>query len=234
MSSAALGRILRSCFVRTWRLVRSIRYVFSSPRGVFTHIYRTNRWGDPVSISGPGSNPENTAAILAAIPGILERYDVASILDIPCGDYAWMRHLPFDGRYIGADVVPDIITRNRELYAAPSRRFEVLDLLVDALPRVDLILCRDCMVHLSNGQVRRGIARILASRSRLLLATHFPNCRRNKDIITGSWRPINLEIAPFRLPPPILMIDEPKSLHQGKTLSLWKLDDCLEKMRDVR
>lgn len=178
-----------------------------------------------MSLSGPGSNPDNVASILDGIPKVLERHRVNSMLDIPCGDFAWMRHLPFDGEYIGADIVEGIIAANTERFGSQSRRFAVLDLLIDQLPTVDLVLCRDCMVHLSNRRISQAIRNILATDSRLLLATHFPACARNPDIISGSWRAVNLELAPFNLPAPILSIDEPSSLHAGKTLSLWRLDD---------
>lgn len=215
---------------RAWHHLRSLRYAFSNTRAVFTHIYNTNQWGDTTSFSGPGSNPANTAAILAGMPVVLDRYEIESILDIPCGDFSWMQHLSYNGNYIGADIVPTIIRRNRSRYANTKRRFFELDLLTDDLPTVDLILCRDCMVHLSTRQVLRSIRNILATGSTYLLATDFPRCDRNTNIITGCWRPISLEKKPFNLPPPIYRIEEPESLCPGKTLSLWRLADICDSL----
>lgn len=37
---------------------------------------------------------------------MLKKYSIKSILDIPCGDFSWMKKIELDGiEYIGADIV---------------------------------------------------------------------------------------------------------------------------------
>ncbi len=50
-------------------------------------------------------------------------------------------------RYVGADIVPDIIRMNQRKYGNHIRQFRILDITKDELPRSDIILCRDCLVH---------------------------------------------------------------------------------------
>jgi hypothetical protein len=46
----------------------------------------------------------------------------------------------------------------------------------------------------------------------------------NVDIVTGDWRYLNLQAAPFFLPRPIRWIDE-QGREAAKHLALWKFAD---------
>ena len=110
--------------------------------------------------------------------------------------------------YIGADIVPQLIDDNNALFAPSQRRFEILDLTKDSLPTVDLIVCRDYLIHSSNRLVIRALRNIVNSGSKFVLLTTFPRSRLNEDMPTGGWRPLDLTVPPFGLPAPDLVIDE--------------------------
>ena len=59
-------------------------------------------------------------------------------------------------RYIGADFLPELIAENLRRYAAPNREFRELDLTAAPLPAADVLLCRDCLVHLSFADIQRA------------------------------------------------------------------------------
>ena len=72
-------------------------------KDAFSVIYRNGGWGNVSSgnfrqISGPGSNLNKTVNIQATLSAILDEIksthnrDVVRMLDIPCGDFTWMRH----------------------------------------------------------------------------------------------------------------------------------------------
>lgn len=67
-----------------------------------------------------------------------------------------------------------------------------------------------------------------ASKSKYLLTTTFTNRKRNMNIKTGNWRPLNLEIEPIHFPKPILLISENctegNMAYTDKSLGLWELD----------
>lgn len=199
-------------------------------RTLFTDIYRNNSWGGVHSVSGPGSELAQTDRIIRALPTLFRTFNIRSMLDIPCGDFHWMRWVDLARvDYIGADIVPEIVARNR-MYPAPrNMRFESMDLLQDPLPAVDLILCRDCLVHFDFAAIARSLDNILASGARYLLTTTFTGSRINHDISTGAWRPLNLESPPFRLPRPRQVIQEgcreKGGAYADKALALWRIED---------
>ena len=199
----------------------------------FQRIFEENTWGNSESVSGEGSNLARTAVVRAKLPGLLARHGVRSILDAPCGDFFWMKEVELGQvEYIGVDIVPAIITRDVEQYAGAGRRFLLCDLVEDALPPADLILCRDCLVHLPYDEIRRTIGNFRRSGATWLLTTTFTGPRENHDIVLGDWRALNLERAPFNFPQPADVIneesdevDEELGAFPDKSLGLWRLAD---------
>jgi len=215
--------------------VRATGALTGSPRRTFTRIYQENAWGSAESRSGPGSNLLATEPIRRALPALLAELRVAALLDVPCGDFNWMKELPLpDIHYLGGDVVPDLIADNTRRYGTALRTFTVLDLTTGPLPRADLVLVRDCFIHLSCRHIRAALRCIRASGSTHLLTTTNPRVRENHDIVTGSYRPINLEAPPFGFPRPLWSVREgPASdpvsggplRERGDCLGLWRIAD---------
>lgn len=179
----------------------------------FARIYASGDWtlvddDGAVSRSGLGSNLEQTEALRSELPALLAELGAESVLDIPCGDLFWMSRIDLGvDRYIGADIVADVIRANEATYGG-GRTFRVLDLRRDDLPRVDVIFSRDCLVHLSNAEVALCLRNIVRSGSRYLATTIFTDRSRNEDIAAGEWRPLNLCLPPFGLPAPIRVLNE--------------------------
>jgi hypothetical protein len=216
-----LQRALRGLYVAWRKRSNPTRYLF-------TDIFERRLWGDGPSVSGPGSDLEQTRAVCESLPGLFEELEIERLLDLPCGDFHWMSRVPLNGlRYVGADIVSELVRRNQARHAREGVTFEQLDLLRDPLPAADLILCRDCLVHFSFADIRTALERFATSGARYLLTTHFPGTAANREIETGDWRPLNLELAPFHLPPPKKLIFEACTLeggaHRDKVLGLWRI-----------
>lgn len=193
---------------------------------VFTDIYRTNRWGSDETRSGPGSEVQRMKRVITQLGELVRDLEVRSVLDAPCGDFNWMQHVDLHGAdYLGGDVVAELIEANRVSYGGPRRDFQLLDFTAQPVPCVDLILCRDALVHFSYQHVVEALTRFRESGSRYLLATTFSRTRANTDIVTGWWRPINLSRPPFELPQPLRVIGEEafNDLYDDKALALWDL-----------
>jgi hypothetical protein len=196
----------------------------------FAHnVEQCRRVGDE-SLSGPGSCLYHTAEIRQRLPLLIQDLGVRTMIDAPCGDFNWMRHVSLAlDHYIGVDLIGTLIDQNRNLYGGPARTFLRLDLTRDPLPSAGLIFCRDCLVHLSFDDVRRALRNFQRSGSTYLLTTTFVNRQTNVDVATGGWRPLNLQRAPFHLPEPIRVLDEKCSEGAGKytdkSLGLWRLAD---------
>ena len=196
---------------------------------MFSKIYKTNSWGDDESFSGTGSNLGQTSGIIELLPQLFKKYSIKTVLDIPCGDFNWMKHVDFDGiEYIGADIVKEII-KNNQKYSRENIKFVQMDIISSNLPKVDLIFSRDCLVHFSNEDILKTLNNIKKSGSTYLLTTTFPDHHENMDIKTGKWRTINLEQPPFDLNKPLEIIreecTEDDHLYYDKSLALWEIKD---------
>jgi hypothetical protein len=192
-----------------------------SRREVFRQIARENSWDGTESVSGPGSSMEATSLLRAALPKLLTTYKCRTLLDIPCGDAYWIsRTLTGEINYIGADIVPELVERNRASYPAFGR-FEVIDLVSDELPCVDMIMIRDCFIHLPNRMVSIAIENVKRSDARYVLVSTYPHRADNIDIEIGGFRAIDLEKAPFSLPKPLEVIVETEGIVSGKSMALW-------------
>nr|WP_306267874.1 class I SAM-dependent methyltransferase [Pararhizobium sp. IMCC3301] len=195
---------------------------------VFRQIARNNTWDGTESVSGPGSTMEATSLLRAALPDLLEKYEIRSFLDIPCGDAYWISQaLPAGIEYVGADIVSGLIERNRA-EKGDFGQFKVLDLVNSELPTCDLVMVRDCLIHLPNKAVIQALQNIRRSGARYLLTTTYPDWAQNIDIEFGGFRPVDLEKAPFCLPQPLVMILETEHSQSGKTMCLWTVADLPE------
>jgi hypothetical protein len=197
---------------------------------IFIEIYNKNYWGDKDTISGTGSNLIQTKLIIESIPNILKEYKISTILDIPCGDFYWMNNVNLNGiNYIGADIVKELIEVNTRKYESFNISFKKLNLIEDELPKVDLIFCRDCLVHFSFENIYKSITNICNSHSKYFMTTTFIEREKNVDIETGQWRPINFETYPFHFPEPRKIINEGctenNNIYSDKSLGLWDIND---------
>lgn len=197
---------------------------------VFTDIYKTNAWNGDDSISGPGSDIHQTRNITKELPALFNEFAIASMLDIPCGDFHWMKHVDLSNiDYTGADIVNDIIINNSEKYRKDGVYFQKLNIITDNLPMVDLVFCRDCFVHFSFNDIFQALDNICNSQSKYLLTTTFIERKVNNNIFTGQWRTLNLELTPFSLPSPLKLIcegcTEGDSAYADKMLGLWRIND---------
>ena len=222
-----MQQFIKSSFPQTWQTLKRFRQGvlnLRSSQSVFRRIYHNNSWGDSESMSGPGSNLNSTEVVRGMLPKFLREVGAESLLDIPCGDLYWMDQVDLGSiKYVGADIVPEIIEANRSRFADSSRRFEVLDIVKDKLPAADVLLCRDCFIHLPNRMVQTALSGICQGAFKYLMTSTFVDVEENVDIELGGFRPINLLQAPFRLPPPLQSL--PEGGHEGKSIAVWKCSD---------
>ena len=187
-------------------------FALGSPEDRFTRIYETNHWNNFESRSGEGSTIGNTAILRAALPAVFEKYEVERFLDAPCGDFNWMQAVVDDTDiiYIGGDIVRPLVEQNVKNFASDRISFQHLDLTRDPLPAVDMMMCRDCLFHLSYRDIAKVLQNVLASDVPLLLTTTIaaPGGARlkNKDIETGDMRRIDLFSHPFNAPKDVLEV----------------------------
>jgi glycosyltransferase involved in cell wall biosynthesis len=195
----------------------------------FDKIYKNNGFLGTESVSGEGSSLFQTRIIREELPKLLKELGVIHFLDVPCGDFNWMRYLDLSGICItGGDVVEDIVARNNDAYGNENRNFECLNIITGPLPKADLIFCRDCLVHLNFADGLAALEQFRKSGAKWLLTTTFIDRDSNDDLYEGTvWRPLNLEKAPYNLPKAERYINEGctegDNMYGDKCLALWRL-----------
>src|SRR5262245_50296933 len=95
--AGALGRrSTRPCAsAASWPFAATLNAAVTSSRDIeqtFTDIYRRNAWGGTESVSGTGSGLAETRALRSSLRLLIDDFEIATMLDIPCGDFHWMQH----------------------------------------------------------------------------------------------------------------------------------------------
>lgn len=183
---------------------------------VFSEIYANRVWGGSRAqqldfCSGLGSFPDNSSDYEDVVVQFIKDNDIASIVDVGCGDFqVSQRILEKIGkslRYIGVDVVPDLIERNNRLFANEFVSFQVADAVTDPLPSGDLLITREVLQHLSNESVQAVLEKVKSFPFALITNGVAQNpIRKNIDIVAGSSTRVSLgsglwlERSPFNFP----------------------------------
>ena len=196
----------------------------SHRRRVFERIWRANTWGSRESRSGPGSELVRTERFRAAPAAFLEKVRPGVLLDAPCGDYNWMRHVPLpEGcRYVGIDIVGPMVRDLDARWGSPTVSFVHGDILSDPLPPADVWLCRESLFHMPLADAARVLERWRLSGIPWFLATTSPDVPANHDVETGGWRPLNLELEPFCLGEPMARLPDGSRSAPGKVVGVWR------------
>ncbi len=173
-------------------------------KAYFTGVFDNKVWGDHQTVSGPGSTLEYTANLRRELPMLFDRFAIRSVLDAPCGDMNWMKPVlssrPFLD-YTGGDIVKGLVQQNTKAHGRKNIRFLELDLTKDALPKADLMICRDCMIHLPQAQIFDVLRNFKKSGIGYLLATtYIVDDNFNTDIPMGNFFPIDLMAPPYNFP----------------------------------
>ena len=195
---------------------------------VFTNIFHTGK-----SRPSRASLLHATKPLRAELTDLFRDLDIKTLVDAPCGTGEWITTVTGDlDAYYGFDIVSETVAIARELNKDRQKHvFDTLDVTTALVPRVDAILCRDCLVHLTLDLAQQAIENFKASGSTYLLATTFPTRTANPVGSVGGWRPLNLQLAPFNFPEPVrLMRDRLPTEgdnYADKSVGVWRISDLV-------
>jgi hypothetical protein len=191
---------------------------------IFTDIIQQHRWLD--HICGTGSTMTNTENVRKYLPEVMAKLGCISLLDAPCGDYSWMSQVkwPEGFQYIGADIVAPMIDRLKTQW--PDRDFRHINIITDPLPKMDVMLCRDCLIHLPWADIRRVIQNVVDSGIGYLAATSYLHGEQN-DISMGGCHHINLRANPACFPDPLYAILDQGHQILEHHIMFWSRDQLI-------
>ncbi|MCK9556267.1 glycosyltransferase [bacterium] len=222
------------------------RNKLSNTEEIFTKIYQHNKWRGTESKSGKGSDSIQTSELISALPAFFKKWGLKIIVDAACGDWNWMSkiipNIEFD-KYTGIDIVGDLIQNNNKNFTNDKIQFKQKNIILYPLEeKADVILSRDTLNHFSDKDALNALDHFIHSGTTYILITNFGKHRENTDIMTGNWRPICFENAPFNFPEPLDRIMEnctekdSSGSYEDKHLALWKLEDiytCIRKSQQI-
>ncbi len=173
---------------------------------IFTEIYEKAGWGrndQGIGYSGLGSTVEHTQTYRQFIEDFIRENYITSVVDLGCGDWTFSKLIDWQGAtYLGIDVVKPVIEENIRLYSSPTIEFRAEDIINADLPRADLLICKDVLMHLTNEDVQIVLQKIGGFKH--CIFTHdvdfATRTAQNGDISRGGFRHVDLRKSPFYLP----------------------------------
>jgi hypothetical protein len=216
----------------------------NTTKNIFTEIYDNRKWDSADSqndsVSGPGSSLLHTVNIRKELPELLKTFKITTVFDAPCGDLNWMSKVleqcP-DIEYVGGDIVDALIETNREKYSDKfNAKFVTIDITKDELPNSELMICRECLFHLSNKDIMAFLNNFLKSDISALLMTSDLTPDKNFDIDTGGFRWVNFFQAPwnFEANQIYTINDWPYPTPPSRQMYLWsreQIEDFVSKIK---
>ena len=206
---------------------------------VFSDFYDNYSFGgSSESRSGGGSTLDATENLRKDIVKLVNEKDIKSVIDIPCGDFNWMKEVVFRfDTYLGGDIVPKCIKENNERYSNSRIKFIEFDIMNDKIPNGDLLIVRDVIGHFPLEDGKKIVSNILNSNCKYLLATTWYNLNdktyynkhENYNVEYGRWYALNLMSKPFNFPEPERIIEEEAKIDGyddgvRKILGLWDIE----------
>ena len=195
----------------------------------FREVYENKVWGTG---SGIGSSIEYAASTICHLRDVIQRHRIGLFIDAPCGDQQWvyiLRRIFPHMRYVGVDVVPAIIMRNKRVFEEknPMTEFFLLDLTEDQAFQTlwinsklwreheaainssqnphAAIFSRHVLEHNSFDSIFKIYNNVRTSEAEFFIGTWQPWARENRDLDrNGGYRELDATKPPFSLPYPML------------------------------
>ncbi len=206
--------------------VKSIKKTPWPTKEAMAQIYNLNLWGGKKGTyySGEGSHKsELVAPYIEELTKFLKSFKKQLIVcDLGCGDFNIGNQIyNYTQKYIGVDIVPELVAFLRESYSNEKLEFLCLDIAKDALPKADCIILRQVLQHLSNEEVGELLFKLVDYKY-VIFTDHIPlgDFEPNKDIVSGQSIRIKKRSGLDLLSPPFNM-----KIKSSKTLLEIKLEN---------
>jgi SAM-dependent methyltransferase len=188
----------------------------------FSEIYYRGAWGPGFGehsrfFSGGGSHvPVLTEPYVQLLCDALSKERLSHVIDIGCGDFAVGRRIaPVCQKYLGIDIVPELVSSLRDRFSSKSVEFACLDVVTDAVPHGDICLIRQVLQHLSNEDILRVLEK-LRDFDLIVVTEHLPDAPDqavfNADIESGAGIRLCLNSGVYVDKPPFRMSDRELSI----------------------
>jgi len=205
-----IGLTIKRINPETYYKLKKIKEPKQTDEKKFKEIYKSKWWGDQDDFfSGQGSLPENTKPYEQYVEKFIKDNKIKSVVDLGCGDFQVGKRINWsNAKYIGVDIVKDLIKRNKKLYSNKKIKFIKKDIVKDKLPSADLCLIREVLQHMEDWKIKTILKKI--KKYKYVLITNIQEIKYNKKAIAklikkeykfGEYRGggLFLDLPPFNL-----------------------------------
>lgn len=177
-------------------IFKQMNFAEQDHQNQFEKVYNDGIWGIG---SGGGSTDEATQEYREFLQSFLDENNIKSVLDIGCGYWAFNEHINWSGiEYTGVDVARPVIDHNNQNNKTSTRSFMVGNMLSADLPKADLIIVKDVMIHHPNNDILKFLKR--EQNAKFALVTNDNHGSINSDIDTpGKYHSIDITKPPFNV-----------------------------------
>ena len=163
----------------------------------FTHIYKNRLWGIDHP-NGFGSLDKYTVNDRLALSSIINKYNIKTMLDVPCGTVSWinmvLKNIRID--YTGMDIVKEQIRDNKQKF--PEYKFIHGDMTQTRIGKYDLIFSKEGTQHITEPATLNFLKNVKKSGSTYLCITHYDIPRNDDSIVSTSTGIPDLESGGYR------------------------------------
>lgn len=161
---------------------------------VFSKIYEGSTLGS--------STPAATIKYRQFLQKFLKEKSISSVVDLGCGDWQFSQLIDWSGiHYIGVDVIPSLIDKNRKQFGSSTIQFLQMDATEKELPPADLLICKDILQFLPQADILKIIPQFSKYRYCLVTSDVHPTFKtsRNPDTERGKHRLLDITKAPYKV-----------------------------------
>jgi len=205
---------------------------------------RSEAFDDFKQRSGLQSNADNTAPLRECLGQLFFELNIASMLDVPCGDGTWQHLIPGIANitYIGSDISVSALEHAK--HRPENRQLGMEYMLFDAvhfpLKRAfDLVFFRGAIEQQRIQDSLTAILNFKSSGSKYFAASYWPESPKeaNEAAYTldhNGWYEPNLLLKPFGFPKPLATCQNFASSDGKSVLGIWRMKDLPVTAKHVR
>lgn len=186
-----------------------------SERGKLFHdVYKSGNWGKNGEDFCSGVGSHDAVVVNTYLRGVATFLTALNkkpdVVDFGCGDFnVGSRLRGACNRYIACDIVPELIERNKQKFAALDVDFRTLNAFEEDIPEGEVIFIRQVLQHMSNKDILQLLPKFKRFRY-IVFTDHRPimdQYQPNVEIETGAFTRLRQSSAlpltthPFYLEP---------------------------------
>lgn len=127
----------------------------------FEDIYKNKKWLYKKSLSGKGSQGKYLNFSLKIINNFKKILKNKVVCDLGCGDFNFGKNIyRYFKKYIGVDIVKDIININKKKFISKKIEFICLN-AVSGVPKAEIYIIRQVLQHLDNKNIFKLLKNII-------------------------------------------------------------------------